>query len=35
MTDLAKKSKIDGHKQLGISSIGGSRSIQHWDIARR
>ena len=33
MTDLAKKADIADHKQLGVSSIGGSRVIQHWDIA--
>src|SRR5262245_41880490 len=33
MTDMAKKADIDGHKQVGVSSIGGSRVIQHWDIA--
>jgi hypothetical protein len=33
MTDLAKKAEIPDHKQLGVSSIGGSRVIQHWDIA--
>lgn len=32
MTDLAKKAEIPDHKQLGISSIGGSRVIQHWNI---
>jgi hypothetical protein len=30
--DLAKKAGIDGHQQLGVSSIGGSRVIQHWDL---
>ena len=33
VTDLAKKAEIPGHEQLGVSSIGGSRTIQHWDIA--
>ena len=33
MTDLAKKAEIAGHTQLGVSSIGGSRVVQHWDIA--
>jgi hypothetical protein len=33
MTDLAKKAEIPDHKQIGVSSIGGSRVIQHWDIA--
>lgn len=33
LTDLCKKADIADHKQLGISSIGGSRVIQHWNIA--
>ena len=33
MTDLAKKAEIADHTQVGLSSIGGSRVIQHWDIA--
>jgi hypothetical protein len=33
MTDLAKKAEIPDHTQIGVSSIGGSRIIQHWDIA--
>ena len=32
VTDLCRLAEIPGHKQLGISSIGGSRIIQHWDI---
>jgi hypothetical protein len=32
LTDLAKKGEIPDHKQLGLSSIGGSRVIQHWDV---
>lgn len=32
VADLAKKAGIEGHQQLGVSSIGGSRVIQHWDI---
>jgi hypothetical protein len=32
VADLCKKAGIEGHRQLGISSIGGSRVIQHWDI---
>jgi hypothetical protein len=31
VTDLAKKAGIKGHVQLGMSGIGGSRVIQHWD----
>jgi len=33
VTDLAKKADIAGHKQIGVSSIGGSKVIQHWNIA--
>ena len=34
VADLCKKAGIPGHIQIGVSSIGGSRVIQHWDIAR-
>jgi hypothetical protein len=33
VTDLCKKADISDHKQIGVSSIGGSRVIQHWNIA--
>ena len=33
ITDLCKSAEIPNHVQLGVSSIGGSRVIQHWDIA--
>ena len=33
VTDLCKSAEIPNHVQLGVSSIGGSRVIQHWDIA--
>ena len=33
VADIAKKAEIPDHVQIGISSIGGSRIIQHWDIA--
>jgi hypothetical protein len=33
ITDLCKKAGITDHLQVGLSSIGGSRVIQHWDIA--
>jgi hypothetical protein len=33
VADLCKKAEITGHVQLGVSSIGGSRVSQHWDIA--
>lgn len=32
VSDLAKLADIPGHEQLGISSIGGSRTIQHWEL---
>jgi hypothetical protein len=32
VADLAKLAEIPQHVQVGISSIGGSRTIQHWDI---
>jgi hypothetical protein len=31
LTDIAKCAGIKDHKQVGVSSIGGSRTIQHWD----
>lgn len=33
VTDLCRLAEIPNHKQIGVSSIGGSRVIQHWDIA--
>lgn len=33
VADLCKKAEIAEHVQVGLSSIGGSRTIQHWDIA--
>jgi hypothetical protein len=32
LSDLAKKGDIKDHVQVGLSSIGGSRVIQHWDV---
>lgn len=32
LSELASKTKIEGHKQLGLSAIGGSRVIQHWNV---
>ncbi|MGE0610179.1 MAG: hypothetical protein AB7O62_24015 [Pirellulales bacterium] len=32
VADLCQLAKIPDHAQLGVSSIGGSRVIQHWDI---
>src|SRR5215475_4705425 len=31
LADMAKKAGIKDHKQVGLSSLGGSRVIQHWD----
>jgi len=33
VADLCKLAEIPDHVQVGVSSIGGSRVIQHWDIA--
>lgn len=33
VADLCKSAGIQGNVQVGLSSIGGSRVIQHWDIA--
>jgi hypothetical protein len=33
VADLCKKAAIPNHVQIGTSSIGGSRVIQHWDVA--
>lgn len=30
--DIAQGGKIEGHRVAGVSSIGGSRVIQHWDV---
>ena len=35
LTDLCKKAEIPNHVQIGLSSIGGSRIIQHWDIPEK
>lgn len=32
VAELAKSAEIPEHVQVGISSIGGSRTIQHWDL---
>ena len=32
VADLCRLAEIPDHVQLGVSSIGGSRVIQHWDI---
>lgn len=33
VADFCKLAEIPGHVQVGISSIGGSRVAQHWEIA--
>ena len=33
VADLCKSAEIPNHVQVGVSAIGGSRVIQHWDIA--
>lgn len=33
LTEIAQAAEIKEHKQVGLSSIGGSRVIQHWDVA--
>src|SRR5262245_7574857 len=33
LNDIAAKAKVDGHVQVGTQSIGGSRVIQHWELA--
>jgi hypothetical protein len=30
---MAKGAGIKGHEAVGLSAIGGSRVIQHWDVA--
>jgi len=32
VAEMAKAAGIQGHEQLAISSIGGSRVVQHWDL---
>ncbi len=32
LTDLAQKAGIQNHRVAGVSSIGGSRVIQHWEM---
>lgn len=33
LNDIAQAAEVKDHKQVGLSSIGGSRVIQHWDVA--
>ena len=32
LEDMAKKAGIKDHQKVGVSFIGGSRVIQHWDV---
>lgn len=32
LANMAKDAGIHGHEQVGLSAIGGSRVIQHWDV---
>ncbi len=32
LVDLCKKAEVPDHVKVGVSSIGGSRVIQHWDV---
>ena len=32
LAEMAKAADIKGHEQVGQSSIGGSRIIQHWNV---
>ncbi|HLW68573.1 MAG TPA: hypothetical protein VKS79_24855 [Gemmataceae bacterium] len=32
LEDMAKKAGIKDHEKVGVSFIGGSRVIQHWDV---
>ncbi len=32
LIEATKNAGITGHQQVGLSSIGGSRTIQHWDV---
>jgi prolyl oligopeptidase len=32
LSDIAKKAGIKDHEAVGLSSIGGSRVIQHWNV---
>lgn len=33
LDDMAKDAGIQNHRKAGVSSIGGSKVIQHWDLA--
>ncbi len=33
LNDIAGKASVDGHVLAGLQGIGGSRVIQHWDLA--
>lgn len=33
LSQIAASAGIENHRQIGVQSIGGSRVIQHWDLA--
>lgn len=33
LSQIAASAGIESHRQIGVQSIGGSRVIQHWDLA--
>ncbi len=35
LNELAREAGIKGHKAVGLSAIGGSRIVQHWDVAEK
>jgi hypothetical protein len=35
LSDIADSAKITDHKQIGLSKIGGSRVIQHWNVPEK
>jgi hypothetical protein len=35
LADMAREAGIKGHQAVGLSAIGGSRVIQHWDVAEK
>lgn len=32
LIDVASEADIHGHRAMGISAIGGSQVVQHWDV---
>src|SRR4051794_22108787 len=35
LAEVAKSAGIKDHKKAGLSAIGGSRVIQHWDVEEK